>query len=223
MTIYRTLSVFIAAALLTGCGGPDAPPEVASLPIRYSVISLAEMNSADDLTALCKAEEAMLRDHLQQLESFTGTPTIDNYLESANSLSVSLDNMSSAAQSLSSVHPDQTVREAGEACDQLLSRLDTDISVSRPLFDATSGIDLSDADDTTRHAVAKALLSFRLSGVDKDEATRTRIRALNDELVAIGQEFGRNIRDDVRYLELASVDPVGHEQRRRLPQRGPSR
>jgi thimet oligopeptidase len=208
MTTYRTLSVFIAAAVLTGCSQTDAPPEVASLPIRYSVISVSEMNSAEDLTALCKAEESMLRDHLQQLESFTGEPTIDEYLESANSLSVSLDNMDSAAQSLSSVHPDQSVREAGEACDQLLSRLSTDMSLSRPMYDATSNIDLSDADDTTRHSVAKALLSFRLSGVDKDEATRGRIRELNDELVAIGQDFGRNIRDDVRYLELNSVDDL---------------
>ena len=49
------------------------------------------------------------------------------------------------------------------------------------------------------------MLGFRLSGVDKDEATRQRIRELNTELVNIGQTFDRNIRDDVRTLELDSV------------------
>ncbi|MDH4049707.1 MAG: Zn-dependent oligopeptidase, partial [Gammaproteobacteria bacterium] len=40
------------------------------------------------------------------------------------------------------------------------------------------------------------------------ETTRERIRALNDEIVAIGQEFDRNIREDVRYLELDSIDDL---------------
>jgi thimet oligopeptidase len=38
--------------------------------------------------------------------------------------------------------------------------------------------------------------------VDKDAATRARVRELNEELVRIGQEFQRNIRDDVRHVEV---------------------
>lgn len=46
---------------------------------------------------------------------------------------------------------------------------------------------------------------FRLAGVDKDEATRKRIKELRDELVVIGQEFARNIRDDKRTVIANSV------------------
>jgi thimet oligopeptidase len=44
--------------------------------------------------------------------------------------------------------------------------------------------------------------------VDKDEATRAKVKALNDELVQIGQEFSRNIRADVRSVTVESVDEL---------------
>jgi thimet oligopeptidase len=90
----------------------------------------------------------------------------------------------------------------------LLTKLDTDMSLSRPLFDAVGQIDATDADDATKHSLQKLLLSFRLSGVDKEPAVRERIRELNDEIATIGQEFDRNIREDVRYLELDSVEDL---------------
>ena len=46
---------------------------------------------------------------------------------------------------------------------------------------------------------------FRLAGVDKDEATRKRIKELRDELVLISQEFARNIRDDKKTVIVNSV------------------
>ena len=78
----------------------------------------------------------------------------------------------------------------------------------RPIYEAVSQIDASDANEATQFSLQKLLLSFRLSGVDKDAATRTRIRELSDEITAIGQEFGRNIREDTRYLELDSIDDL---------------
>ena len=54
------------------------------------------------------------------------------------------------------------------------------------------------ADAATRHYVERTLRDFRRAGVDRDEATRARVRELCEELVAIGQEFARNIRADTR-------------------------
>ena len=34
--------------------------------------------------------------------------------------------------------------------------------------------------------------------MDKDDATRTKIKQIRDDLVKIGQDFDRNIREDVR-------------------------
>src|SRR5205085_55338 len=53
--------------------------------------------------------------------------------------------------------------------------------------------------------VTRTLRDFRLAGVDKDEATRKRIKALRDELVVIGQDFDRNIRTDLRTVTVKSA------------------
>lgn len=204
MTRY-SIPVLIAAAVLGACSQSVETPE---LPVRYVSVSLEDMNTAEGLSALCSREHDALREHLRALEAFDGTATVGNYLESLNSLSTSLSNVSSAAQSLAGVHPDKAVRDAGDDCAQSLARIGTDIGLSRPVYEAVSSISLEGADDVTQYAVAKSLLGFRLSGVDKDEATRNRIRQLNDDIVAIGQDFERNIREDVRYLELDSVEDL---------------
>lgn len=204
----RIIPLLLTATVIAACGKDESPVAAIELPIRYAAVELADIATAEALTSLCANEEALFREHLATLESYAGAPTIAGYYTSLDSLFSSIGTVSSTAQSLSGVHPDADLRSAGEACAQLLSKVATDMSLSRPLYDAVSRLDVADADDVTRHSVKKLLLSFQLAGVDKDDATRGRIRELNDNIVAIGQEFDRNIREDVRYLELESVDDL---------------
>lgn len=202
----RTTSVLVSIAVLTACSEVPAPES--SLPIRYDEVRLADIDTAEKLAARCESDETRFREHLSVLETFSGTPTVDDYYQSLDSLLVSMSTVASHASSLGGVHPDADLRSAGEECELLLSRLSTEISLSRPVFDAISRIDSNDADETTRYSIEKILTSFRLSGVDRDEESRVRIRELNDEITAIGQEFDRNIREDVRYMELDSVNDL---------------
>ena len=185
-----------------------AAPAPDSLSADYRSVSLADIDTADKLTAVCEDWEADMRGRSEALEAYEGTPTIDNYLEPLNAFTVSLTNLQFPAQSLAGVHPDEALRTAGETCNQDLAKIFTDLGLSRPIYEHVAAIDVSAADAETRHGVEKMLLQFRLSGVDQDEATRERIRALNAELVEIGQTFDRNIREDTRYLELDSVDDL---------------
>ena len=73
------------------------------------------------------------------------------------------------------------------------------------VYQALAGMDLTGADPATRYYVERTLLSFRLAGVDKDDATREKIRVLREQLEKIGQTFGRNIRDDVRKVTVESA------------------
>jgi thimet oligopeptidase len=204
----RTLELLFIAALIAACGRGEAPDTTAELPVRYAAVDLADVTTAEALTSRCESEEALFREHFATLEAYDGSPTVDGYYQSLDSLFSSLATVSSVAQSLGAVHPDAELRNAGETCAQELSKVASDMSLSRPLYDAVSRLDMADADDVARHSVEKLLLSFRLSGVDKDDATRARIGELNDKIVAIGQEFDRNIREDVRYLELDAVEDL---------------
>ncbi|HEX9288085.1 MAG TPA: M3 family metallopeptidase, partial [Anaeromyxobacteraceae bacterium] len=107
------------------------------------------------------------------------------------------------------VHPDPVLRDAAEAAEQEVDALSTELSLDRGLYDALAALDPSREDGATRYLVAKSLRDFRRAGVDRDEPTRARVRALREELVRIGQEFGRNIKDDVRRLELEQADLDG--------------
>ncbi len=220
MKLDHSLALISTLALLAACK-PSAETEtpavvesstpaktVIELPVRYSVINLTDLDSPAELTAKCESENQLMRAHMVKLESFNDKATIDTYYKSLDSLSTSLGNMSFVAQSLSAIHPDPELREAGESCAQLLSEIGTDMSLSRPIYEAVSQLDVSNEAQATKHSVEKTLLGFRLSGVDKDEATRQRIRELNTELVNIGQTFDRNIREDVRTLELDSVEDL---------------
>ena len=49
---------------------------------------------------------------------------------------------------------------------------------------------------------------FHRAGVDRDEATRGKIRALREELVSLGQEFTRNIVTGTREILLDAVEEL---------------
>jgi thimet oligopeptidase len=55
----------------------------------------------------------------------------------------------------------------------------------------------------------RTLLDFRRAGIDRDEATRAKVKALNEELVKLGQQFSKNISEDVRKVELDPKDLDG--------------
>ncbi len=203
----RKLSAsMFAMSLVAACG--DAPEPVATLPVAYTAIDIADINTAEALTGRCVAEEASFRERLTTLEAYDGTPTVEDYYQSLDSLLSSIGTVASYASSLASIHPDEALRTAGDECAVLLTKLGTDISLSRPLYEAVAKIDASDADDTAKFSIEKLLLSFQIAGVDKDAATRDRIRELSEELTVIGQEWDNNIRSDTRYLELESVEDL---------------
>jgi thimet oligopeptidase len=106
-------------------------------------------------------------------------------------------------------HPDQKMREAAETAEQQIDGLMTELSLDRGLYDALAAVDTTGFDKQSRYYVEKTLRDLRRAGVDRDEPTRQKVRALREELVRLGQEFGRNIVEDVRKLEVDTVDLDG--------------
>lgn len=187
--------------------GEPVPTKAGDL-YAYRSWTIDELADAELLTAACEREVSAMNDAIAALEAFAETPGVDNYLEALNAQVVGVSNMAMAANTLGAVHPDKTVRDAADTCSQSLTPIFSDISLSRPIYERVAAIDLSRADDSARRAVEKLMLTFRLSGVNQDEETRARIKALNDEIFVIGQEFDRNIREAVEVMELDSVDQL---------------
>jgi thimet oligopeptidase len=213
--IGATLAIILMAVLLASCGAGEPPASESvitvdspSLQADYRAVDIAALHTADQLSAACETEVEALKAGIVALENVGDGANTGDYLEYLNSQFVSVDNMASRTATLAAVHPDTAVRDAGDACGQALTAVNSDLTLSRPIYDALSAMDLSAEDADVQRFVEKLLLTFRLSGVDQDAETRARVKELNDTIVAIGQEFDRNIADDVRYLELDSIESL---------------
>ena len=94
------------------------------------------------------------------------------------------------------------MRDACEAAEVEVDRFVTDLRQDRRLYDVFAALDASALDQVAARLLDKTLDDFRRAGVDLDDDTRARLSEINERLTAVGQEFGRNIRDDVRTVLL---------------------
>jgi thimet oligopeptidase len=134
--------------------------------------------------------------------------TVENSLNPMNDLSLELADAANLASLMENVHPDAEVRGAAEKANQDVQAFVTALSLNRAVYDAVKSVDVSKADAITKRLHERTLRDYRRAGVDKDEATRQKIQALKEELVTLGQEFDRNIREGTRSISLRSVDEL---------------
>jgi thimet oligopeptidase len=165
----------------------------------------------DWLSDRCGAQLATARALVGAIKA--GPPTdATGLLIAWNEVSIALQNAMSAASLVSQVHPQETLRSQAEAAEQEGNQLSTDLSLDRDLFEIFAAADPAGLDEAAARVLRLTLRDFRRAGVDQDEPTRARLRELGDRELVVDQEFGKNIRDDVRSI---SVTP---EQLAGLPQ-----
>jgi thimet oligopeptidase len=139
---------------------------------------------------------------------FTDTQVLNLY----NDFSFWISDLASLASLLSSVHCEAGVREKAEFFEAEVNKLATESSLSKRIFELFSKMDISVLDDKAKRYVDQTLKEFRRSGVDKDEAIRAHIQVLSEELVLLGQNFSKNIRDDIRGIDITPDKLAGLPQ-----------
>ncbi|MBK7862660.1 MAG: Zn-dependent oligopeptidase [Archangiaceae bacterium] len=217
-----TLRPLLAAALCCACATspkpaaepaaekPAAPKGSEPMPRLTATPHAAELLStpAEDFARVCDDAIAKAKQQVVQLKALPAgqdAQALALYDEVVDLLS----NAGARAGLAKEVHPDLKFREACEACEQKIEAYNVELSLDRPLYDALSKVDQKALDPVASFWLFKTLREFRRSGVDRDEATRTRVKTLNEELVKLGQAFGRNIRDDVRTVQADPRDLEG--------------
>ena len=145
---------------------------------------------------------------LDKLVAVPAPRTVENTLTLMNELSIELSNASDVSSLMENVHPDATLRAAAEKGSQDVQSFATELSLNRKVYDALKAVDVSKADPLTKRLMEHTLRDYRRAGVDKDEATRDKIKKLREELVQLGQDFDRNIREGTRSITLASADEL---------------
>jgi thimet oligopeptidase len=145
-----------------------------------------------------------------ELASFTGSkPATDlALLNKLNNMDLILDQQLSRAGLYANVHPNKEVRSAAEVCEQRFVEVSTDIGLSRTIYDQLQHVDSTKLSPTDKRYLEHLLRDYRRSGVDKDQATRDKIKKLSEEINLVGQEFEKNYREGGKKIELSSVQEL---------------
>jgi len=204
MTLRHAVVSTLCAIAVAGACGPKSTkkpePKVKDTAIKtpIPVVPSAE----ETFLAECRKGLETARALLPTIRAPQEPRTVANTLEPYNALLIGVSQSSATAGLFSEVHPDEKIRDAARTCEQEVSSFVTDLQLDKPLFDALSAVDPKSLDPDAKRFVEHTLRDFRRMGVDKDEATRDRIKAINEEITKLGQQFSKNIAEDVRWIEV---------------------
>ena len=112
------------------------------------------------------------------------------------------------AQLMNGVSTQRELRDAGQALAQSASAALTALSLDREVYQALASIP-QPADPATRHYLERALLEYRLAGVDRNAATRERIRTLQAQITERSLAFERAVHEDVRSVQVSAQELTG--------------
>ncbi len=201
-----------AVAAGAGAGGPLGAPGAASStgrsgllakqpPLWDSHANIAWFNRTEDasLAAAQRSIEEIAADHRRK--------NLNTTLASFDEASRQIDAAYNLASLVEAVHPDAAFRDQATAAKRKVSALQTELSLNRGVY-ALAAVPLGSADAATRHYVTRQLLQFRLAGVDKDEATRARLKVLRDQETEEQSAFDRNINDGQKSVEVHDVSEL---------------
>lgn len=195
----------VTSALLAGCsqtGSQPGPVQAAAKPAPAPMLTSGfDPNlSPEAYTALCTATLEKAKADFARVEADTSKATLDSVMGAYDAMLNGLQNVQQSWY-IKAIHPSAELRDAATQCSEKVSDLFSGFGMSRKFYERVAAIDLSSASVSEKFMIKNSLEDFKRSGVDKDEATRERIRALRQEISKIGNAFNKNIQEDVRYVE----------------------
>jgi thimet oligopeptidase len=201
--------VLALGLVLLGAGTralPAAPPPVAD--------ALHAWAGGDDPAALDAWVHAHMRRadaQVARLLAVKGSRTVPNTLRAYDEAVNELTFATVQSSVLYGVGATAELRDKAQALTQTANAALTALSLNQPVYRALAALP-APGDAATRHYLEHTLLEYRLAGVDKDDATRAKIKALQDRITELGLKFERAVHDDVRTVvvdkgQLAGLPP----------------
>ncbi len=216
-----SFAVVVACAVLPACAAAAAPTSA------HGEKALHAWEGGDSPAAL----EAWVQDRLRRADADVarvlgakGARSVANtlrpYDDAVNELLLAV----SQSSVIYGVGATRELRDKAQSLTQTANAAYTALNLNQGVYRALAALP-SPADGATRHYLEHSLLEYRLAGVDRDDATRAKIKALQDKITALGLTFERAVHDDVRttvadkaqleglppdYLASHPADPEGH-------------
>ena len=208
-------AVLLAGTAASAYAAPKAKPALPPLDAEanaFLATSLVTETSPGAVTARCDAGLALGTKAEKALEARKGPATLAGDYKAYDTLNLVVGDAANEMYLLSQTSTVKEVRDAAEACLPKLSDLGTAIGLSRPIYDRLAAIPTKGLDAKSAFTLKKQLTNYRLAGVDKDEATRAKVKQLNTEITEAGILFEKNIRDDKGDIALKPEELKGLPQ-----------
>ncbi|HXS99324.1 MAG TPA: M3 family metallopeptidase [Elusimicrobiota bacterium] len=178
-----------------------------------------------ELTQDCVDAKKRAESALAQIASLPATArTFDNTPWALDRALADLGDQTAADVFLEQVAVSSSVRDAGNACDVLLSQFNVDAYAREDLYRAMK--DYASKKEPLKgenaRLLEKTLLDFRRSGLDLPPATRDQVTALHKTLAKLQADFDKNINEsnDYALLSKEQLDGVPDEAVAKLERDG---
>jgi thimet oligopeptidase len=158
--------------------------------------------SPESLEAWVNARLARHQLAIDRLLAEQGPRNAENTLRAYDDAVAELSATGSQTGLMDSVHPDKAIRDMAQALTQKISQAGVQLGLNQQVYQALNQIDPESLDAATRHYLERTLLQYRLAGVDKDEATRARIKELQDKATVLALTFSRNVQENVNTVTV---------------------
>jgi thimet oligopeptidase len=142
------------------------------------------------------------RSQVRQLLAVTAPRTVENTLVPFDRAQWHLRMAGSQTGVMFMVHPAAPVRDAAQELAQAISAEGVALSLNRDVYQALAAVDVGSEDAATRYYMERTLLGYKLAGVDRDDATRDKVRELADRMTELSMTFSRTVQDDVRRITV---------------------
>jgi thimet oligopeptidase len=210
-----------ATSNAAGCGNlerefQEGIPDVSVDPL--AAVSVCEQlhaweagggESAEALHAWVSARLAGHEAALEALLAVDHPRTPENTLRLYDAALEQLGLAASQAGVLNSVAAAKEVRDQAQTEARRVAQAASALSLNRAVYDALAAMRIEHCNAATTHYVERTLLSYRLAGVDKDEATREHLKKLHEQATRLSLEFSRNIQEGARTVEASPDEMAG--------------
>jgi thimet oligopeptidase len=165
--------------------------------------------SADALSAWVTARLGAHEAALAALLAIDTPRTPENTLRLFDAAIEQLNLAGSQAGVLNSVAADKAVRDQAQQEAQRIAMAGSALSLNRAVYDALAAMRIDGCNPATTHYVERTLLSYRLAGVDKDDATRAHLQSLHEKATQVSLRFSRNIQEGAKTIVATQAELDG--------------
>ncbi len=156
---------------------------------------LSDPGDAATITQRCDAYLTEIAGRQKVLEAERGAATVQRTLQRYDDINNLIAGGASEFALYREVMADDARRQAGANCEVKLSAANTNLNLSRRVYDRLKAIDPARADDSTRLYLKRALGSFERAGVALPTEQRAKAQSLQNRISETSTAFEKAIAD----------------------------